>query len=49
MRPPLPAVAARLKEIKGDKGAAIAFAIKNHSDLYAAYRSRVQAGELIKL
>lgn len=42
-------VAAKATELKGDKGAAIAFAIKNHSDLYAAYRSRVQAGELIKL
>lgn len=42
-------VAAKAVELKGDKGAAIAFAIKNNPDLYAAYRSRVQAGELIKL
>lgn len=42
-------VAAKAAELKGDKGAAIAFAIKNHSELYAAYRSRVQAGEIIKL
>lgn len=42
-------VAAKAVELKGDKSAAIAFAIKNHSDLYVAYRSRVQAGEVIKL
>jgi hypothetical protein len=42
-------VAAKATELKGDKGAAIAFAIKTNPDLYAAYRSRVQAGELIKL
>ena len=42
-------VAAKAVELKGDKSAAIAFAIKNHSDLYSAYRSRVQAGEIIKL
>jgi hypothetical protein len=42
-------VAAKATELKGDKGAAISFAIKNNPDLYAAYRSRVQAGELIKL
>jgi hypothetical protein len=42
-------VAAKAVELKGDKGAAISFAIKNNPDLYAAYRSRVQAGELIKL
>lgn len=42
-------VAAKATELKGDKGAAIAFAIKSNPDLYAAYRSRVQAGELIKL
>jgi hypothetical protein len=42
-------VAAKATELKGDKGAAISFAIKNKPDLYAAYRSRVQAGELIKL
>ena len=42
-------VAAKAVELKGDKGAAISFAIKNNPELYAAYRSRVQAGELIKL
>jgi hypothetical protein len=42
-------VAAKSVELKGDKSAAIAFSIKNHSDLYVAYRSRVQAGEIIKL
>lgn len=42
-------VAAKAVELKGDKSAAIAFAIKNHADLYTAYRSRVQAGEIIKL
>jgi hypothetical protein len=42
-------VAAKAVELKGDKSAAIAFAIKNHSDLYVAYRARVQAGEIIKL
>ena len=42
-------VAAKAVELKGDKGAAIAFAIKTNPDLYATYRSRVQAGELIKL
>jgi len=42
-------VAAKAVELKGDKGAAISFAIKSNPDLYAAYRSRVQAGELIKL
>jgi len=42
-------VAAKAGELKGDKGAAIAFAIKHNPELYAAYRSRVQAGELIKL
>ena len=42
-------VAAKATELKGDKGAAISFAIKNNPELYAAYRSRVQAGELIKL
>jgi hypothetical protein len=42
-------VAAKAVELKGDKSAAISFAIKNNADLYSAYRSRVQAGELIKL
>lgn len=42
-------VSAKSAELKGDKAAAIAFAIKNHSTEYAAYRSRVQAGESIKL
>ena len=42
-------VAAKAAELKGDKGAAIAFAIKSNPELYAAYRTRVQAGELIKL
>jgi hypothetical protein len=42
-------VAAKATEMKGDKAAAISFCIKNHSAEYAAYRSRVQAGEAIKL
>jgi hypothetical protein len=42
-------VAAKATELKGDKSSAITFAIKNHADLYAAYRARVQAGELVKL
>lgn len=42
-------VAAKASELKGDKSAAIAFAIKNHSDLYVAYRARVQGGEIVKL
>ena len=42
-------VAAKAVELKGDKSAAISFAIKNNPELYAAYRNRVQAGELIKL
>lgn len=42
-------VAAKASELKGDKSAAISFAIKNHSDLYAAYRARVQGGEIVKL
>jgi hypothetical protein len=29
-------VAAKALELKGDKSAAISFAIKNHADLYAA-------------
>ena len=42
-------VAAKATELKGDKSAAISFAIKNHSDLYASYRARVQSGEIVKL
>lgn len=42
-------VAEKTAELKGDKAAAITFCIKNNSDLYVAYRSRVQAGEKIKL
>jgi hypothetical protein len=42
-------VAAKASELKGDKSAAISFAIKNHADLYAAYRARVQGGEIVKL
>jgi hypothetical protein len=42
-------VAAKATELKGNKSEAITFAIKNHADLYAAYRARVQAGELVKL
>lgn len=42
-------VAAKATELKGDKSSAITFAIKNHADLYSAYRARVQGGELVKL
>jgi hypothetical protein len=42
-------VAAKALELKGDKSAAISFAIKNHADLYVAYRARVQGGEIVKL
>lgn len=42
-------VAAKASELKGDKSAAISFAIKNHAELYAAYRARVQGGEIVKL
>lgn len=42
-------VAAKATELKGDKSSAITFAIKNHADLYAAYRARVQGGELVKI
>ena len=42
-------VAAKATELKGDKSSAITFAIKNHADLYAAYRARVQGGEIVKL
>lgn len=37
------------EELKGDFAAAMAFCTKNHSTEYAAFRSRVQAGEIIKL
>jgi hypothetical protein len=42
-------VAAKATELKGNKSEAITFAIKNHAELYAAYRARVQGGELVKL
>jgi hypothetical protein len=42
-------VAAKATELKGDKSSAITFAVKNHADLYAVYRARVQGGELVKL
>jgi hypothetical protein len=42
-------VAAKTSELKGNKGDAIAFAIKNHSAEYQQYRSRVAAGEVVKL
>ena len=42
-------VAAKATELKGNKSEAITFAIKNHADLYAAYRARVQGGEIVKL
>ena len=42
-------VAAKATELKGDKSAAISFAVKNHAELYAAYRARVQGGEIVKL
>ena len=42
-------VAAKATELKGDKSSAISFAVKNHAELYAAYRARVQGGELVKL
>ena len=42
-------VAAKATELKGDKSSAITSAIKNHADLYAAYRARVQGGEIVKL
>ena len=42
-------VAAKATELKGDKSSAISFAVKHHADLYAAYRARVQGGELVKL
>lgn len=42
-------VAAKASELKGNKSEAITFAIKNHAELYAAYRARVQGGEIVKL
>ena len=42
-------VAAKAIELKGDKSSAISFAVKNHADLYAVYRARVQSGEIVKL
>ena len=42
-------VAAKATELKGDKSSAISFAVKHHAELYAAYRARVQGGELVKL
>lgn len=42
-------VAAKTVELKGNKGDAIAFAIKNHATEYQQYRSRVAAGEVVKL
>ncbi len=42
-------VAAKTSELKGNKGDAIAFAIKNHAAEYQQYRSRVAAGEVVKL
>ena len=42
-------VAAKATELKGDKSSAISFAVKHHADLHAAYRARVQSGEIVKL
>ena len=42
-------VAAKATELKGDKSSAISFAVKHHAELYAAYRARVQGGEIVKL
>lgn len=42
-------VSAKSAELKGDKAAAIAFAIKNHSAEYVAFRARVSGGEIVKL
>jgi len=41
-------VAAKATELKS-KSAAIAFCVQNHKNEYAAYRTRVQAGEIVKL
>lgn len=42
-------VAEKSVELKGNKSAAISFAVKNHSAEYTDYRARVQSGELVKL
>jgi hypothetical protein len=42
-------VAEKTSELKGNKGDAIAFAIRNHAAEYQQYRSRVAAGEVVKL
>ena len=42
-------VASKSTELKGDKSAAIAFAIKNNPKEYSDYRNRVLSGEFIKL
>ena len=42
-------VAAKATELKGDNSSAITSAITHHADLYAAYRARVQGGEIVKL
>ena len=42
-------VADKSVELKGNKSAAISFAVKNHSVEYTDYRARVQSGELVKL
>jgi len=42
-------VAEKAVELKGDKSAAIVFCTKNNPKEYAAYRARVQSGEIIKL
>ena len=42
-------VAAKATELKGDKAAAISFAVKNNGKEYADYRARVMACESIKL
>jgi hypothetical protein len=42
-------VADKSVELKGNKSAAISFAVKNHSAEYTDYRARVQSGELVKL
>lgn len=42
-------VADKSVELKGNKSAAISFAVKNHSAEYTDYRARVQSGEIVKL
>lgn len=42
-------VAEKSVELKGNKSAAISFAVKNHSAEYTDYRARVQSGEIVKL